>query len=198
MQATLNPREDEINLTDILTSIIADIVRAVPLLRHIDVQRTLVCIGSNKTGNRGCTYGKLVPLKFENGSGVLKYRNRYYGIPEIIHDGRTYLYIIYFYMPRFFNLSFEEKLRVIFHELYHISPEFNGDIRRMGAVKKAHGHSKKHFDAHYAGDLKAFIGSMRDESHIRFLKMDSGSIFSCYGTVNGMRMKNPRPVLLKK
>lgn len=198
MQVMLNPREDEINLTEILTSIIQDIAGSVPSLQHIDVERTLVCIGSNKTGKRGGTYGKLVPLRFENGTGVLKYHNRYYGIPEVIHDGRSYLYIIYFYMPRFFNLSFEEKLRVIFHELYHISPEFNGDIRRMGAVKKVHGHSKKRFDTLYAEELKSFITSLRNERHINFLKMDSRSIFSRFDVVTAMRMKNPRPVLLKK
>ncbi len=198
MQETLNSREDEINLTDILTSIIEDIVRSVPSLRHIDVRRTLICIASNKTGKRGGTYGKLVPLRFENGSDVLKYRDRFYGMPEIIHGDVTYLYIIYFYMPRFFNLSLEEKLRVIFHELYHISTEFNGDIRRMGGVKKAHGHSKKHYDAQYAGVLNNFISAMRNESHINFLKMDAWALFNRFRSVSGMRMKNPRPVLLRK
>jgi predicted metallopeptidase len=165
--------DDEINLSLALIAVIHDIVRSSQSLAHIDVGSTLVCVGSNKTGRRGGLFGKLIPLRFENGSSVLSYRGRVYTIPEISHNGRTCLYIIYFYMPRFFDLPRDEKLRVIFHELYHISPRFDGDIRRMGAVKKAHGHSKKHFDTLYDSDLQSFIQNIRHTQHHPFLSMDS-------------------------
>ena len=44
--------------------------------------------------------------------------------------GVEMLYILKFYLPRFQNEPFEEKLTTIFHELWHISSDFNGDIRR--------------------------------------------------------------------
>jgi hypothetical protein len=126
---------NEINITDRLTGIIREITRFSESFKHIDTERILVCTASNRSRSRGGTYGKLVPLKFKDGSPFMEYRNRVYTIPEIVLDDVKLLYIIYFYMPRFYDLNPLEKLNVIFHELYHISPSFNGDIRRMGKKK---------------------------------------------------------------
>jgi predicted metallopeptidase len=188
--------DDEINLSLALTAIIAEIVQNTVSLNHIDISRILVCVGSNKSGRRGGLYGKLIPLRFENGSSLLKYRGRVYTIPEIVHNGTTCLYIVYFYMPRFFNLPWHEKLKVIFHELYHISPRFDGDIRRMGAVKTAHGHSKKHFDSLYDSELRSFMQYIRTTPHMHFLEMDSSSIYRRYRRVTAVKMKNPKPVII--
>jgi predicted metallopeptidase len=188
--------DDEINLTLALSAIIAEIVQNTRSLGHIDISRTLVCVGSNKSGRRGGLYGKLIPLRFENGSPVQKHRGRVYAIPEIVHNGASCLYIIYFYMPRFFDLPWNEKLKVMFHELYHISPRFDGDIRRMGAVKTAHGHSRKHFDSLYDSELKTFEDYIRATEHMKFLEMDSSSIYQRYRRVTGVRMKNPKPVVI--
>lgn len=189
-------RDDEINLSQVLTAVISEIVRSSASLAHIDVERLLVCIGSNKSRRRGGLYGKLIPLRFKNGSEFQKYRGRLYTIPRITHNGTFCLYIIYFYMPRFFDLPWEEKLRVIFHELYHISPRFDGDIRRMGAVKTAHGHSKKHFDSLYDAELRAYIDSVQNSPQSETLGMDSSRLYRRYRRVTGIRMKNPRPVVI--
>jgi predicted metallopeptidase len=188
---------DELNLSYALTAIMELIVRSSPSLTHIDASRVLVCIGSNRQGRAGGIYGKLVPLKFENGSEVLRHKGTLYGIPEISHNNRSLLYIMYFYMPRFFDLSWPEKVRVMFHELYHISPLFNGDIRRMGKVKIAHGHSKRHYDSLYEKELRSFLDHIRITPHIEFLKMDTKSLFHRYKQVTGVRMKKPRPVTVK-
>ena len=56
------------------------------------------------------------------------------------------LYILTFYLPRFLDHSFREKLITVFHELYHISPAFNGDIRRMDGRYHVHTHSQQEYD----------------------------------------------------
>ncbi len=188
--------EDSIDLSLALSAIITEIVRLCRPLGHIDTNRILVCVGSNRSGRSGGLYGKLIPLRFKNGSSVLQYRGRLYTIPEITNNGNSCLYIIYFYMPRFFDLPWEEKLRVIFHELYHISPNFDGDIRRMGAVKIAHGHSKKHFDSLYSPALSSFIKHMPATSHGEFLRMNSRELYSRYRRVTAVRMKHPKPVII--
>ena len=188
--------ENQINLSEALTAVIAQIVRSSPSLRHIDTGRVLVCIGSNKRGGRGGIFGKLVPLKFENGSGILRYRGSVYALPEIVYGSKRFLYLVYFYMPRFFDLSWSEKLRVIFHELYHISPHFDGDIRRMGKVKTAHGHSRKRFDSLYKDELDRFLRDFPAGRHRDFLQMDSQCLFNRYEQVTGIRMRNPRPVAI--
>ena len=187
-------KNDHIDLTEIITRIIQEITATSNQFSHVDVNRLLVCLGSNRRNGRGGTLGKLVPLRFEKGAQVLKYRSRYYTIPEVIQDGVTFLYLIYFYMPRFFDLDPDEKLKVIFHELYHISPDFDGDIRRMGAVKKAHGHSRNKFDLLYEEDLISFREHIRQTPLIDFLELDSKSIFKLYRTVTGRRMKHPKPI----
>ncbi|HOT46700.1 MAG TPA: putative metallopeptidase [Spirochaetota bacterium] len=192
-----SPRpDDRIDLSLELTGIIQEIVARCLPLGHIDVNRVLVCVGSNRSGRGGGLYGKLIPLRFKDGSPVLQYRGRLYAIPEISNNGHSCLYVIYFYMPRFFDLPWEEKLRVIFHELYHISPRFDGDIRRMGAVKKAHGHSKKHFDSLYAPELRTFSMHLRDTPHMDFLSMNSRDLYSRYRRVTAVKMKHPRPVII--
>ncbi|MBN2400934.1 MAG: hypothetical protein JXN64_00900 [Spirochaetes bacterium] len=186
----------KINLTDIISDLIREISARSQFFSHIDPDKVVVCLGSNKKNGRGAIYGKLVPLKFQHGSEVLTFRGRYYTIPEIINNGVPQLYAVYFYIPKFFNLSAEEKLNVIFHELYHISPEFNGDIRRMGNVKKAHGSSKKRFDSNFEKEVKLFYEYISGTAYIDFLNMDSKSLQNNY-RVYARRMKIPKPVIVQ-
>ncbi|MBP7734709.1 MAG: hypothetical protein KA369_01925 [Spirochaetes bacterium] len=192
-----SPRpDDRIDLSQALTAVIADIVRRCGPLGHIDVNRLLVCVGSNRGGRYGGLYGKLIPLRFKDGSSLLRFRGRIYALPEITSNGASCLYIIYFYMPRFFDLSWEEKLRVIFHELYHISPEFDGDIRRMGAVKAAHGHSKKRYDSLFDSELQIYKNHIQGTPLVDFLSMKSQDLYARYRRVTAVRMKHPRPIII--
>ena len=58
------------------------------------------------------------------------------------------LYLLRFVLPRFLDLPFDEKLITIVHELWHISPKFDGDLRRFEGRCYAHGHSRKGYDEH--------------------------------------------------
>lgn len=186
-------KKPTINLTEILTFLVAEIIKNVKIFSHIDLKRTLVCVSSNR-GGRGAIYGKLVPLRFENGKRVVRHRGRLFSIPAVMEGNTEILYIVYFYMPRFFDLPAREKLNVIFHELYHISPEFNGDIRRMGKVKAAHGHSRDHFNSQFSENVDDFFKQISGTPYMNFLSMNSSAIFSNFARVKGRRMKAPRPV----
>jgi hypothetical protein len=197
MAAAVKKDASSINLTDTLTLIIGEIARHSPAFAHVDTSRLLVSTASNRNGRRSTIYGKLVPLRFRDGNRVFMHRGRCYAMPEIVHEGRPLLYIIYFYSPRFFDLPAREKLRVIFHELYHISPEFNGDIRRMGKVKHSHGHSRTRFDSHFEGDLEKFHRTIVGTPLERFLEMTTHDIFSSFDRVLSQRMKLPKPVIIQ-
>ena len=183
-----------IDLSGELTGVINEICRFSPSFGHIDHERIAVCIASNRSGGRGATYGKLVPMRFRQGSQVVRHSGRHYSMPEILKGELPLLYLIYFYMPRFFDLPAREKIRVIFHELYHISPDFDGDIRRMGRVKVAHGHSRKSFDSSFSGEMEDFLGHISAGPLMDFLDMTSSHIYSGYERIVGLRMKTPRPV----
>ena len=61
--------------------------------------------------------------------------------------GREFLYLLSFYLPRFLDLPLEEKLSTIVHELWHIGPRFDGDLRRHEGRCYAHGRSQREYDA---------------------------------------------------
>jgi len=190
------PRKNSINLTDVLTLIVQEIAQHCGSFRHIDVRRLLVCIASNRNG-RGATYGKLVPLRFKYGAETLRHRGRLYAMPHLMAGGLRQMYVIYFYYPKFFNLPALEKLRVVFHELYHINPEFNGDIRRMARVKTAHGGSRESFDKLFNDELQAFFAYICQTPYINFLDLDSKALNECFSRIFGRRMKLPQPVPVK-
>ena len=76
------------------------------------------------------------------------------------------LYILNFYLPRFLDLPFREKLTTMLHELWHIGPKFDGDVRRLGGRCFAHGSSQKQYDAHVEALLGplAFASARRNRS----------------------------------
>lgn len=197
-QTALKIQDEKFDLTEILTEIIDLIIQNTGIFRHIDMKRVLVCTASNRKNSRGGTYGKLIPLKFKDGESVQRYRGRYYTIPGIINNDIEQMYIIYFYVPRFFDLDPVEKLRVIFHELYHISESFNGDIRRMGRRKKAHGFSTKRFNSLFDEELQSFNTFISKTPYFEFLKMDTQRLRKKYRRIYSRRMKIPKPVILEE
>ena len=185
-----------INLTDILTLIINDMIRTTEEFRNFNINRILVCCASNRKDGRGAIYGKLLPMRFKDGSAVVKHRDKYYMIPKLKVNNVEIFYIIYFYFPKFFNLSAKDKVKVMFHELYHINPDFNGDIRRMGKVKSAHGHSRKSFEEKYIDYAESFLKNIKDKHYCNFLEMHSEDLKKYFSKIKYRRIKQIKPVLL--
>ncbi len=188
---------DSINLTDVLTLIIHDMIKSTDEFAGFDSNRILVCCASNRRDGRGATYGKLLPLRFKDGSEFIKHNGRYYTIPKVLIGKTEMLYIIYLYIPRFFDLSARDKVNVLFHELYHINPGFNGDIRRMGNFKSAHGHSRKSFEERYIEYAESFFKNIKNSPYYNFLEMNSIELNRCFKKISYRRMKNVKPVLLE-
>lgn len=186
--------ENTINLTDILTLIIHDIIKATDEFKSYDLNRILICCASSRNDFKGATYGKLLPLRFKDGSEIISYNNRHYTIPKVKINNIEILYIIYFYIPKFFNLSVGDKVKVIFHELYHINPEFNGDIRRMGNFKSAHGHSRKAFEEKYIVYAETFLKTIKNSPYFHFLEMNYEDIHNQFKKILYQRMKQIKPV----
>jgi hypothetical protein len=84
----------------------------------------------------------------------------------------------------------------MFHELYHISPEFNGDIRRMGKFKSAHGHSKKSFEANYIKYASNYFNKITGTPFYSFLQMSFEDLRKQFKVIQYRRMKNIKPQLL--
>ncbi len=87
---------------------------------------------------------------------------RVWTVERLYQHGQELLFLLTFYLPRFQNLCFEEKLITVFHELYHISPQFDGDIRRFQGSCYMHTGSQKNYDRlmeQFAGEyMKSGVG----------------------------------------
>ncbi len=173
-----------------------DIRRRVPPLSHIDPERILFCLSRSLSPGVHGTYARIVPLRFPDGTREKsRRRGRYletFRMPAMEHEGRKILYLIYLFIPRFLRLPFEEKLATIFHELYHISEKFDGDIRRFPGRNYAHGASRREFHRRVSELATAYLETRPDPSLLRFLRMDEKSWREGRLRLSGLSVALPR------
>ncbi|HOI15008.1 MAG TPA: putative metallopeptidase [Geobacteraceae bacterium] len=184
-----------LNLTRELESLVADIVRRVDALRHIDPARVLICVASTRGNGIHGTFAKIHPLRFRGGESSIQVKRGRKSctcsMPAVIHGGIEMLYVVYFLVPRFFDLPLREKLTTIFHELYHISPSFDGDIRRFSGRNYAHGSSRKRYNALMARFVDEYL-SLFDPALPDFLLCDMAGLRERYRTIVGRRFPAPK------
>src|SRR5262245_21002412 len=124
-----------------------DMVARLPELAHIEMSRVAVCFCQARKAVPHGMYASLTPLPFAGGAMTMQRRGRTYSIQSVCDaSGQELLYILSLYLPRFQNLDFREKLITVLHELWHISPDFSGDIRRHEGRYHAHTHSQCEYD----------------------------------------------------
>ena len=185
-----------LNLTGELERLIAAITRRVDEFRHVDPSRVMVCVATTRGGGVHGTYAKIHPLRFENGARTTLVRRRRGSvrceITPVTRHGLEMLYIIYVLVPRFLNLSLREKLITLFHELYHVSPAFDGDIRRFPGKNYAHGSSRKKFNELMAQMVDRYLEHPEHVSEAGFLEGDMAAIRARHGSLVGRRMVAPR------
>lgn len=170
-----------------------DIVARTPALAHVNFdQIATVFAQARKRVNYGL-YASLTPLRFQQGSLTTKRRGRQYTIQRLFDPtGLEYLYILTFYLPRFQDLDLREKLITVFHELWHISPAFDGDIRRHEGRCYAHTGSQAKYDAHMETLVDAWLAQQPPAALWSFLKLSFGELQGRWGRVTGARIKRPR------
>lgn len=185
-----------LNLTLELERLIACITRDVAEFGHIDPSRIMVCVATTRGGGIHGTYAKIHPLRFKNGDRTtLLYRRRsrvVCEIPPVVRDGVEMLYLIYFLVPRFLDLPLRDKLITVFHELYHVSPACDGDIRRFPGKNYAHGSSRKKYNALMEVLVDRYLESLEDSATLAFLDGDTIAIRARYGMLVGRKMAAPK------
>jgi hypothetical protein len=177
------------------------LVANVPEFQNIDTSRVLLSASFTRTSRRSGLIAYVLPLKFREGSPVeMKLRggrNYHYAMLPYYHEGQEILYIIYFLLPRFQNLKPREKLETVVHELYHISPLFNGDLRRLKGRSSVHGNSLKEYDAVIRAITDRFLEKNPPLEEFEFLKCNYRQAEKRWGNVIASHIREPRPKLLK-
>ena len=184
-----------LNLTGELERLIRDIAARTPEFAHLAPEKLLVCVSSGRPG-RGGSLAKIHPLRFAGGEKSVQRRRGRRSVlctmPTITHQGEEMLYVIYFMVPRFLELSFREKLITVFHELYHISPSFDGDIRRFPGRNYAHGSSTKSYNQQMGLLVEAYLERLPERSALDFLDGDLAALRSRHKAIVARRLQAPR------
>jgi len=165
-------------------------VRVCPELSHIKEDH--LAIGFTKARSIKSTglLASLTPLRFEEGKTVTSKKGYLYEIPELLVDGVPILYILHFLYPRFIDLPMSNKVHTIIHELWHISPHFNGDIRRFRGRTYAHSGRKSRFEEQVSSVVKAWFQKTNFDTSI--LALDSNGLKRSFGRVLGKRVSRPK------
>jgi len=180
------------DFTGNMALLVDDIIKIHPFFKHIRIENILVAI-SPSNGNRNGVVAKLRPMLFEGGSRTKVVRGIEYAAPEIIMNGMNILYIVYFHLPRFLNHGNEKtKLSTVIHELHHVSPLFNGDIRRYSGKNYAHGNSRKDFDDLISIYTDEYISDTIHPELSNFLKYKYNELKRKYGAIYGDMIRIPR------
>lgn len=181
--------------TEAMRRLVRHIAASCSEFAHVQPDRMIIShVRARSPGARGI-YGSIQPLRFEGGSATTRRRGKTYAMPRLVHEGEEILYVIYFALPRFANLDFEDKLTTVFHELYHVNPQFNGDIRRLPGRNYAHGHSRKRFNERIRALANDYMRRPGARRHTAFLRLSFDELTERYGCVMGTRVRPPKPTL---
>lgn len=172
-----------------------DLVARVPRLSHICMDS--VCVAFRQTRARGThgIYASLTPLRFAGGARETVRRGVRYRLEGVRNQQDVdYLYLLNFYLPRFLNLSFGQKLLTTAHELWHIGPAFDGDMRRFPGRCYAHSRSKEGFDEDSDEIVKAYLATRPAEECYGWLRLDMDALAATHGRIYGSKVVQPRLV----
>jgi hypothetical protein len=171
------------------------IVGTLDEFQQIDMSRVAVSFAQARKAVSHGLQASLTPLRFEGGTMTGTVRGRQYSIQPVYDTaGNEMLYVLNFYLPRFMQLVLREKLVTVFHELWHIGPDFNGDLRRHSGRCYAHSHSQVKYDQQMELLVKAWLATKPPEALFDFLRLDFSQIQARYGRVYGLKL--PRPKLI--
>lgn len=174
----------------------SQICQTTPELGHVDMDRVAVSFAQARARSSWGMYASLTPMRFEGGSIVGTKRGRSYAIQQLVDcSGREMLYILTFYLPRFQDQSFREKLITIFHELWHVSPQFDGDLRRHEGRCYAHTHSQAEYDAHVAVLADRWYQLAPPVELFDFLQFDFPALKRQHGSIYGVKIPRPKLIL---
>lgn len=170
-----------------------DITRRVPEFSHIRMDEVAVAFAQARRRVMHGLQAKLTPMRFERGSLYTERDGELWTVQRLYDRNECeMLYILTFYLPRFMNNSFEEKLVTIFHELYHISAKFDGDIRRMEGRYHVHSHSQKEYDREMAVFARRYLADRPSEDVIGFLRRRFQTLQRHHGKVIGVQVPIPK------
>lgn len=169
-----------------------DMTARVDELLHVDMSRVAVSFAQTRRRVLHGLQAKLTPMRFEGGSHTTQRQGRLWTCQRLYRDGREMLYILTFYLPRFLDQPFREKMTTITHELYHVGPHFDGDLRRFGGRCYLHSRSHREFDRQSERLAQHYLAHRPPLELYEFLRYDFRGLVRRYGGVCGLQVPIPK------
>ncbi|MBL4885055.1 MAG: hypothetical protein JKY95_11045 [Planctomycetaceae bacterium] len=185
-------RQPTIDFTAHMLRLCQDVCDRLEVFQHICMDQVAVTFAQARTPGPYGTQAKLTPLRFEEGSLTTSRHGRQWTVQRFYHGKREMLYILTFYLPRFQNNTFREKMITVLHELYHISPFFDGDIRRFHGRYHAHSSSQKEYDLLMERYVDEYLQLTPPKELYTFLEYDFRSLVKNHGNVIGHKLPIPK------
>jgi hypothetical protein len=173
-----------------------DIVGRTSELSHVRMRQVAISFARCRKDVSHGLQASLTPLRFAGGHLVGWHHGRLYATQRVEQGGCEMLYILTFYLPRFMNLPFDEKLTTILHELWHIGPRFDGDLRRFPGRCYLHTRSERQFDQAMAELARRWLDHGPARQLYEFLYGDFAQLSQSYRRVVGARVPHPKLILV--
>jgi predicted metallopeptidase len=177
-----------------MRALIGDVVVRCPEFARIQTSKVLLGVTQARSGRVHGLQARVTPLRFANGQLVRQRHGVTYQVQRLFHGAQEFLYVMTFCMPRYLDQSFDDKLVTLFHELYHIHPEFSGDLRRHAGRCRWHTSSKHGYDKQMAGLARAYLNTRPEPRLHAFLRLNFAQLRQRHGSVLGVVV--PRPKLI--
>jgi hypothetical protein len=182
-----------LDFTAYMRRLCTDMCTRLPALRHIDMRQ--IAIGFRQT-RKAVLHGlqaSLTPLRFAGGRLYMVRGGRCWTIERLLDpDGHEYLYLLNFYLPRFLDQCLHEKLATVVHELWHVSPECNGDLRRHQGRCYAHGSSRQQYDEWSHHLARQWLQRDPPVELFPVLRSNFAELIRLHGAVYGLQLRSPR------
>ena len=169
-----------------------DIALRVEEFSHVRMDEVAVTFAQARRRVSHGLQAKLTPMRFENGATQTRRYGRTWSVQRLFHSDREMLYILTFYLPRFLEQPFREKMITVFHELFHISPLFDGDIRRMHGRYHMHSGSQKQYDRLMEIFVDRYLDLNPHRDVYGFLKKRFRTLQEQHGGVVGLQVPIPK------
>jgi hypothetical protein len=186
-----------IDVTQRVRFVCEDLALRLPELAHVDMSRVALRLCQTRRAGPHGVQATMTPLRFRDGADTILRRGAAYRIHPIPADlsGRPYLYLLSLYVPRFLDLSAEEKPAVIVHELWHASQAFDGDLRRFGPGRsRFHDKGCEAYHAEMQKLARRWLALNPPRELTDWMSGDFSVLRRRFGRVVGLRLPTPRLV----
>ncbi len=181
------------NFTEAARRVCERVIAESAYLGHIDLSQVMISFARSRKPGRHGMWASLTPLRFQNGQREgMRGDHRIKCQTVLDANGNEMLYVLNFYLPRYLDLPFEDKITTIFHELWHISPNFDGDVRRFPGRCYAHSQSEKHYDAMMQKMAHEWLAQTQSHQCLDDLTLSFQELRRRHGQIFGTRVAAPK------